>query len=138
MMAGIRDILVITTPHDADGFERVLGDGSQFGIDISYAPQDQPDGLAQAFVVGAKYIGEDSVALVLGDNIFYGPGWYHVGRFQSSAAERFSRTGWPTRSAYGVVEFATRRYGAGRWRRSPATPKSSHTRYRAWYFYDNE
>src|SRR5437879_12971217 len=74
MMAGIRDILVITTPHDADGFERLLGDGSQFGVDISYATQDRPDGLAQAFVVGEKYIGGDSVALVLGDNMFYGPG----------------------------------------------------------------
>jgi UTP-glucose-1-phosphate uridylyltransferase len=70
MMAGIRDILVITTAHDAAAFHRLLGDGSMFGINISYAVQDQPDGLAQAFVIGADHIGTDSVALLLGDNIF--------------------------------------------------------------------
>ena len=74
MMAGIRDIQVITTVHDAPAFERVLGDGSAFGINISYAVQGQPEGLAQAFVIGADHIGTDSVALALGDNIFYGPG----------------------------------------------------------------
>lgn len=74
MMAGIRDILVITTAHDAPGFKRLLGDGTQFGVNISYATQDHPDGLAQAFVIGANHIGADTVALVLGDNIFYGPG----------------------------------------------------------------
>ncbi|WP_283616354.1 sugar phosphate nucleotidyltransferase, partial [Mycolicibacterium poriferae] len=74
MMAGIRDIQVITTAHDAPAFHRLLGDGSAFGIHLSYAVQDQPDGLAQAFVIGADHIGTDSVALVLGDNIFYGPG----------------------------------------------------------------
>ena len=74
MMAGIRDILVITTAQDAPGFHRLLGDGADLGINLSYAVQDQPDGLAQAFVIGADHIGSDSVALVLGDNIFYGPG----------------------------------------------------------------
>ena len=74
MLAGIRDILVITTPHDAAAFERLLGDGSQFGISITYAQQPSPDGLAQAFMIGADFIGDDTVALVLGDNIFYGPG----------------------------------------------------------------
>lgn len=74
MMAGIRDIQLITTPHDAPGFHRLLGDGAHLGVNISYATQDQPDGLAQAFVIGANHIGADSVALVLGDNIFYGPG----------------------------------------------------------------
>ena len=74
MLAGIGDVLVITTPHDADQFQRLLGDGSQFGISISYAAQPSPDGLAQAFVIGADFIGDDSAALVLGDNIFYGPG----------------------------------------------------------------
>src|SRR3954449_11659904 len=74
ILAGIRDVLIITTPHDAQQFERLLGDGSQFGIAISYTVQAEPNGLAQAFVLGADFIGDDSVALVLGDNIFYGPG----------------------------------------------------------------
>jgi glucose-1-phosphate thymidylyltransferase len=74
MMAGIRDVLVITTPEDAAQFQRLLGDGSQFGMTISYAVQDVPNGLAQAFVIGADFVAGDSVALVLGDNIFYGSG----------------------------------------------------------------
>ena len=74
MMAGIREVLVITTPQDADQFERLLGDGRQWGIEITYAVQPSPDGLAQAFVIGADFIGDDAVALVLGDNIFYGAG----------------------------------------------------------------
>jgi glucose-1-phosphate thymidylyltransferase len=84
MMAGIRDILVITTPHDAAGFQRLLGDGSQFGINLTYVQQEQPEGLAQAFVLGANHLGNDSAALVLGDNIFYGPGLgTSLSRFQS-------------------------------------------------------
>ena len=74
MLAGIRDILIITTPHDAEQFERLLGDGSQFGISLTYAQQPSPDGLAQAFVIGEEHIGSDTAALVLGDNIFYGQG----------------------------------------------------------------
>ena len=74
MLAGIRDILVITTPHEADGFVRLLGDGSRFGINLSYAQQPSPDGLAQAFIIGEDHIGSDPAALVLGDNIFYGSG----------------------------------------------------------------
>src|SRR5690606_29284639 len=74
MLAGIDDILVITTPHDAAAFRRLLGDGSQFGIRISFAQQPSPDGLAQAFTLGADFIGDESVALVLGDNLLYGPG----------------------------------------------------------------
>lgn len=97
MMAGIRDILVITAPHDAPAFHRVLGDGAVFGINISYAFQDQPEGLAQAFVIGAHHIGTETVALALGDNIFYGPGLgTSLRRFKPSMAERFSPTGWPT------------------------------------------
>src|SRR5664279_2148339 len=74
ILAGIREILVITTPHEAEAFQRLLGDGSQFGVDITYAQQPSPDGLAQAFLIGADHIGTDSVALVLGDNIFHGAG----------------------------------------------------------------
>ena len=74
MLAGIQDILIITTPHDAPQFHRLLGDGTQFGINLSYTVQKVPNGLAQAFVLGASHIGNESAALVLGDNIFYGPG----------------------------------------------------------------
>ena len=74
ILAGISDILVITTPHDAQQFQRLLGDGSQFGISISYVQQPSPDGLAQAFILGEEHIRDEHVALVLGDNIFYGPG----------------------------------------------------------------
>ena len=74
MLAGISEVLVITTPHDAPSFHRLLGDGSQLGVNISYAVQHEPNGLAQAFVRGADHVGNDSAALVLGDNIFYGPG----------------------------------------------------------------
>ena len=106
ILAGIRDVLVITTPHEAELFVRLLGDGSQFGISISYAVQPSPDGLAQAFLIGADHIGDDRVALVLGDNIFYGPG---VGSRLHGFAEVDGgaifgyRVSDPT--AYGVVEF---------------------------------
>lgn len=75
MLAGIREILLITTPDDIGGFQRLLGDGSDFGINLSYAEQPSPDGLAQAFIIGEEFIGQDSVCLVLGDNIFYGHGF---------------------------------------------------------------
>ncbi|WP_218755280.1 sugar nucleotidyltransferase, partial [Vibrio parahaemolyticus] len=74
MLAGIREILIITTPEDQEGFQRLLGDGSEFGIELRYAIQPSPDGLAQAFIIGEEFIGDDSVCLVLGDNIFYGQG----------------------------------------------------------------
>jgi len=106
MLAGVRDILVITTPHEADGFERLLGDGSQFGISITYAQQPSPDGLAQAFIIGADHVGSDSSALVLGDNIFYGSGLGdQLQRFSDidGAAVFGYRVADPTE--YGVVEF---------------------------------
>jgi glucose-1-phosphate thymidylyltransferase len=106
MLAGIRDVLVITTPHEADGFERLLGDGSQFGISISYAQQPSPDGLAQAFIIGADHVGDNPSALVLGDNIFYGAGLGdQLRRFSDidGAAVFGYRVSNPTE--YGVVEF---------------------------------
>jgi glucose-1-phosphate thymidylyltransferase len=137
IFAGIRDALVITTPHDAAGFERLLGDGSQFGISISYAVQPSPDGLAQAFVIGAEFVGSDKVALILGDNIFYGPGL-------GTQLQRFSDVDggavfayWVAEpSAYGVVEFDP----AGRavsLEEKPAQPKSNYA-VPGLYFYDNE
>jgi glucose-1-phosphate thymidylyltransferase len=106
MLAGIQDVLVITAPHDADQFQRLLGDGSQFGLSISYAVQPSPDGLAQAFLIGADHIGSDRVGLVLGDNIFYGGGLgARLRRFSEvdGAAVFGYRVADP--GAYGVVEF---------------------------------
>src|ERR1700759_4045375 len=106
MPAGIRDVLVITPPHEAEQFHRLLGDGSQFGVRITYAVQPSPDGLAQAFVIGADHVGDQSAGLVLGDNIFYGHGLgSQLRRFGDidGAAVFGYRVADPT--AYGVVEF---------------------------------
>ncbi|NLA28346.1 MAG: NTP transferase domain-containing protein, partial [Propionibacterium sp.] len=106
MMAGIKDVLVITTPHEADAFRRLLKDGSQFGISISYATQPEPKGLAQAFTIGADFVSGDKAALVLGDNLFYGPGLgTQLAKFgQIDGAAIFAY--WVANpSAYGVVEF---------------------------------
>ena len=106
MLAGIREVLVITTPHEREAFRRLLGDGSAYGLEISYAVQPSPDGLAQAFLIGEEHIGGERVALVLGDNIFYGPGWGHqLRRFTDvdGAAIFGYRVADP--SAYGVVTF---------------------------------
>ncbi|MCL8026268.1 glucose-1-phosphate thymidylyltransferase RfbA [Nocardioides bruguierae] len=106
MLAGIRDVLVINTPHEAPMFQRLLGDGSQFGISITYAVQPSPDGLAQAFTIGAEHVGNEPVGLVLGDNIFYGAGLgSQLRRFQDldGAAVFGYQVADPT--AYGVVEF---------------------------------
>jgi glucose-1-phosphate thymidylyltransferase len=137
IFAGIDDVLVITTPHDAQGFHRLLRDGSQFGISISYATQPAPEGLAQAFIIGASFIGDGKVALVLGDNIFYGPGL-------GSQLKQFTDVDggavfayWVAEpSAYGVVEFDA----SGRaisLQEKPAQPRSNYA-VPGLYFYDNE
>ena len=137
MMAGIRDIQVITTAHDAPAFHRLLGDGSAFGIDLSYAVQDQPDGLAQAFVIGADHIGTDSVALVLGDNIFYGPGLgTGLRRFHNVSGGAIFAYWVANPSAYGVVDFAPDGTALSL-EEKPATPKS-HYAVPGLYFYDND
>ena len=106
MLAGIRDVLVITMPDDAAAFGRLLADGSQFGISIAYAVQPNPDGLAQAFVIGRSHIGTDRVALVLGDNIFYGPGLgTRLGRYSEIRGGGIFAYRVSDPTAYGVVEF---------------------------------
>ena len=137
MMAGIRDIQVITTPDDVANFHRLLGDGSAFGNSISYAVQDQPDGLAQAFVIGADHIGGDTVALVLGDNIFYGPGLgTSLSRFQNVSGGAIFAYRVADPSAYGVVQFSADGTALSI-EEKPATPKS-HYAVPGLYFYDND
>jgi glucose-1-phosphate thymidylyltransferase len=137
MMAGVRDIQVITTPDDAANFQRLLGDGSAFGISISYAVQDQPDGLAQAFVIGADHIGGDTVALVLGDNIFYGPGLgTSLRRFENVSGGAIFAYRVADPSAYGVVQFSADGTALSI-EEKPATPKS-HYAVPGLYFYDND
>jgi glucose-1-phosphate thymidylyltransferase len=137
MMAGIRDIQVISTAHDVPAFHRLLGDGAAFGVDISYAIQDQPDGLAQAFVIGAHHIGADSVALALGDNIFHGPGLgTNLSRFQSISGGAIFAYWVANPSRYGVVEFSPDGVALSL-EEKPATPKS-HYAVPGLYFYDND
>lgn len=109
MLAGIRDILIITTPEDQAAFQRLLRDGSQFGINLSYAVQPSPDGLAQAFIIGESFIGNDSVCLVLGDNIFYGQGFTPVLREIAARKEGATVFGYQVKDPerFGVVEFDT-------------------------------
>src|SRR3981189_2747045 len=137
MVAANRDIPLIPPPHDSPAFCRLLGDGSDFGINITYAVQDRPDGLAQAFVIGAGHIGDDSVALVLDDNIFYGPG---LGtsrrRFQSVSGGAIFAYWVANPSAYGVVEFGADGTALAL-EEKPATPKS-HYAVPGLYFYDND
>ncbi|RPF25896.1 glucose-1-phosphate thymidylyltransferase [Georgenia muralis] len=137
MLAGIRDVLVITTPHDAESFHRLLGDGSQFGINISYTVQEVPNGLAQAFVLGADFVGGDSAALVLGDNIFYGPGMGHtLNRFGDIDGGAVFAYHVADPTAYGVVEF-DESFTAVSLEEKPAQPKSSYA-VPGLYFYDND
>ncbi|CAI9392759.1 glucose-1-phosphate thymidylyltransferase RfbA [Microbacterium sp. T2.11-28] len=137
MLAGIRDILVITTPHDAAFFEKLLGDGSQFGISLTFAQQPSPDGLAQAFTIGADFIGDDKVALVLGDNLLYGPS---LGRQLKRYADLDGGAVfayWVAEpSAYGVVEFDAEGRAVSL-EEKPAVPKSNYA-VPGLYFYDND
>jgi glucose-1-phosphate thymidylyltransferase len=136
ILAGVRSILVITTPADAAAFRRLLGDGAQFGISITYAVQPAPDGLAQAFVIGRHFIGTESVALVLGDNLFYGPKLgTQLGRFSQIDGGTIFAYRVADPSAYGVVEFDDQ----GRAVSLEEKPKSPRSEYAVpgLYFYDN-
>ncbi|WP_139977479.1 glucose-1-phosphate thymidylyltransferase RfbA [Nocardioides litoris] len=137
MLAGIREVLVITTPHEAEQFRRLLGDGSQLGVQITYAVQPSPDGLAQAFVIGADHVGDGSVGLVLGDNIFYGAGLgSRLRRFDDldGAAVFGYRVADPT--AYGVVEFDAD-FKAVSLEEKPAEPRSQYA-VPGLYFYGSD
>jgi glucose-1-phosphate thymidylyltransferase len=137
MMSGIRDVLIIATPQDLPAFQRLLGDGSQFGISITHAVQPSPDGLAQAFVIGADHIGSGPVALVLGDNIFYGPGvGTSLRRFRDIDGGAIFAYWVANPSAYGVVEFASDGTALGL-EEKPAKPKSNYA-VPGLYFYDND
>jgi glucose-1-phosphate thymidylyltransferase len=137
MLAGIREILVISTPSDLPRFRELLGDGRQFGIGLSYAAQERPEGLAQAFIIGAEFIGDDSAALILGDNIFFGQGMPE--QLQAAAAESSGATIFayhvkdPER--YGVVEFGSDGRAISI-EEKPQLPKSSYAVV-GLYFYDN-
>ncbi|MDS0243989.1 glucose-1-phosphate thymidylyltransferase RfbA [Microbacterium aurantiacum] len=137
MLAGIDEILVITTPHDAPFFERLLGDGSQFGVRIEFAQQPSPDGLAQAFTIGADFIGDDKVALVLGDNLLYGPGLgSQLKRFRNVDGGAVFAYWVAEPSAYGVVEFDAAG-SAVSLEEKPSSPKSNYA-VPGLYFYDND
>ena len=138
MLAGIRDVLIITTAEDQAGFIRLLGDGAQFGVNIRYAVQPSPDGLAQAFIIGEEFIGKDSVCLVLGDNIYYGQGFSEL--VQSAAARASGATVFGYRvtdpERFGVVEFDKHKRAVSI-EEKPTKPKS-HYAVTGLYFYDND
>jgi len=138
MLAGIREVLVINTPHERAGFERLLGDGSAFGIEIRYEVQEKPEGIAQAFLVGRPFIGQDSVALILGDNIFYGRGLTEA--MQRAASKSRGATIFAYRVSdpkrYGVVEFDAEGRAVDL-QEKPENPRSSHA-VTGLYFYDNQ
>ena len=137
MLADIRDVLVITTPYDRDSFERLLGDGSKWGLSLSYAEQPAPEGLAQAFIIGREFVGNDAVCLILGDNIFFGQSFGQQLRQATSLEEGATVFGYYVRDPerYGVVEFD----GNGKavsLEEKPARPRSNYA-VTGLYFYDN-
>ncbi len=141
MLAGIRDILIISTPQDLPGFRRLLGDGSDYGVKFSYAEQPSPDGLAQAFIIGREFIGNDSVCLVLGDNIFHGPNFAHVLKEAVDDAEQRNKA-----TVFGYWVNDPERYGVAEFDKEgnclsieekPANPKSNYAVV-GLYFYPNK
>ncbi|WP_223546406.1 glucose-1-phosphate thymidylyltransferase RfbA [Priestia aryabhattai] len=138
MLAGIKDILIISTPTDTPRFEQLLGTGNDLGINLSYEVQESPEGLAQAFVVGEKFIGDDSVALILGDNIFYGHGFTKILERVANRSEGATIFGYNVKDPerFGVVEF-DKKGKAISIEEKPATPKSTYA-VTGLYFYDND
>ena len=138
MLAGIREVLVISTPEDIEGFKRLLGDGSQFGMELSYAIQPRPDGLAQAFILGEKFIGQSNVCLVLGDNIFYGQGFTPMLRQAAARQKGAPVFGYQVKDPerFGVVEFDEQQRVISI-EEKPQNPKSNFA-VTGLYFYDND
>lgn len=138
MLAGIREVLVISTPEDIEGFKRLLGDGSQFGMELSYAIQPHPDGLAQAFILGEKFIGQSNVCLVLGDNIFYGQGFTPMLRQAAARQKGATVFGYQVKDPerFGVVEFDEQQRVISI-EEKPQNPKSKFA-VTGLYFYDND
>lgn len=138
MLAGIREILIISTPHDLPHFKELFGDGSQLGLEISYEVQPKPEGLAQAFLIGKSFIGNDSVSLILGDNIFFGPGFSQILTRSAELEEGGLIFGYLVKDPerYGVVEFDENRQAVGI-EEKPQTPKSKYA-VPGLYFYDND
>ena len=138
MLAGIREIMIITTPEDQSSFKRLLGDGTQFGVSINYAVQDNPEGLAQAFLIGEEFIGSDSVSLVLGDNLFYGRGFSKLLLHAVEKSAGASIFGYEVKDPhnFGVVEFDAKMHVKSV-EEKPVIPKS-HYAITGIYFYDNQ
>ena len=138
MLAGIREVLIISTPQDIDGFKRLLGDGSQFGVELTYAVQPSPDGLAQAFIIGEDFIGDSNVCLVLGDNIFYGQGFTPMLRQAAARQKGATVFGYQVKDPerFGVVEFDDQKRVVSL-EEKPKHPKSNFA-VTGLYFYDND